>query len=155
MDNTWIVIASASEAFIYSLDQEAHSKGKIKIDLITNLSHPQSRKKDEELITDRSGHYFSNTGTIGPGSYKTPTDPKKHEADLFAKEIAKELENARIANRFSHLVLIAAPHFYGLLKKHINKNVSNMISMNIEKDYTKAPNKQLLGHLEQHLLNSK
>lgn len=155
METTWIVIANASDAFFYSLDEEAFEKGKIKIKLISSYNHPQSRQKDSELITDRAGRFASDHARfIGPGSYKTPTEPKKHEADVFAKKIIGELEDARTANYFQKLILIVPPNFHGLLNKHSNKNIHNLIAMTIEKDYTKTPSKKLNAYLEQHLLNS-
>lgn len=154
METTWIVIANASDAFIYLLDQEAFSKGKIKIDLVATHNHPQSRQKDGDLISDRSGYFHNDSNKIGPGSYNAPTDPKKHEADIFAKKIITELESARTLHHFDKLILIVPPQFYGLLNKHSNKNINSLIMLTIEKDYTKTPSKKLLEYLNHHLLKS-
>ena len=152
MLKTWIMIANASEAYCYSIDNKQLVKGRIDLELLNSYTHPESRKKDGDLISDRSGHYQS--GTLGHGSYITPTDPKEHEAVSFAKEIADILESGRIANDYQSLILISPPHFHGLLNKHINKNVSSLIREKIEKDYTKVGKKQLTEHLKRYLIKS-
>lgn len=152
MATTWVIIASASEAFFYELNKKAFSKGKIQLNLVASYSHPESRKKDGELMSDRSGHYRNDV--MGHGSFINPTEPKKYEAEFFAKEITDALDIARTTNDFDSLVLITPPHFLGLLNKHMNKNVQNLIHTKIEKDYTKTPNKALVEYLERHLLKS-
>ena len=65
--------------------------------------------------------------------------------------MAEDLESARISGNFDELIVIAPPHFHGLLNSHFNGHVSTLISLNIKKDYTKANEKQLLGYLDEHL----
>lgn len=156
MDVTWIIITNSSDAYFYQLDEKEREKGKLKIDLVASYHHPKSRKKDGELITDRAGHFISHNtaGTLGHGSYENPTDPKKHEAEVFAKQIADELANAKNSHQFDELVLITHPQFHGLLNKHFHKNVSSAIHLKIEKDYTKTPNLELREHLKPYFIKS-
>lgn len=157
MTGTWILIANASEAHIYDLDHSQFLKGKIKLKLLDSLEHPQSRMKDSELVADRPGSYRAGHSGKGPdshGSYLSQTEPKEHEAEVFALDVAHALEKARVANLFQKLILIAPAHFQGFLKKHMNKNVENLISERFEKDYTKIPMEKLNNYMHQHLIDA-
>lgn len=156
MDVTWIVVTNSSDAYFYQLDEKEREKGKVKLNLVASYHHPKSRQKGEELITDRAGHFISHNtaGTLGHGSYENPTDPKKHEAEVFARQIADELANAKNTHQFDELILITPPQFHGLLNKHFHKNVANSINIKIEKDYTKTASIELKEYLEPYLINS-
>jgi len=153
MLSTWILVANASQAFFYALDVKELHKGKIALELLNTLEHEESRKKDAELMSDRSGHFQS--GNLGHGSsYYNAVDPKEHEAEVFAKEVAQALESSRISKDYEQLILVIPPHFHGLLNKHLNKNVVGLIKEKIEKDYTKDHIKKLEAHLARHLISS-
>lgn len=129
MKTKWIVLANASATYIYAVN------GKNSIDaveLITKLEHPESRKKNRELVTDRPGHYQTNHATRG--SYSQHTDPKKIEMDNFAKEVADFLEQSNALGKYQSLIMIAGPNFYGLLMKHLHKPLHELIDKVIEKE---------------------
>jgi protein required for attachment to host cells len=149
-ENTWIIIANAAFAHIYLLNHKFFQQDIIKISLLHSYEHPDSRKKDSELVADKSGAYRS--GEAGFGDFTSPTDPKEHEAEVFAMQLAKELEAARTSNQYTDLILIASPHFTGLMKKHLNKNVLDLIKTYIEKDYTQIPINRLMKYLDDHLI---
>lgn len=140
MSTTWILVSNASSAKIFR--NTGPNKG---LELIREFSHPQSREKNADLVTDRPGH---NQGAgNGHGSFVSATLPKEHEADVFAQELAKELESGRVANQYARLVLVASPAFMGSLNQHLNAAVKNLVSDTMEKDYTRATDKELNQHL--------
>jgi protein required for attachment to host cells len=153
MSYTWILIANASQARIYSIQKAklfiSNHQYENCLDFITELEHEKSRKKTGELITDRLGSYQTSQG--GHGSYVEPTDPKEVEADRFAKEIAEVLDQGRLKGEYEELVIVATPHFQGLLKKHLNHVLSRMISNTIEKDYTQYKERELAQQLREQL----
>ena len=51
MATAWILVANASEAKVYA--NKGIGKG---LEVIVRLSHPDSRKKTSELVSDRAGH---------------------------------------------------------------------------------------------------
>ena len=145
MTNTWILVANSSEAKIFSVNKIKFINGKEKLSLIKEFDHPDSRKKDTEIASDKLGHY--QTGGLGHGSFVEATDPQKHEADNFAREVIEALEVSRVANQFRDLILVVPPHFHGLLNKHLHKPLQKLIISVIEKDYTKSPQNVLEVHL--------
>lgn len=141
MSTTWILVANASTARLYSND--GPNKG---LRLLKEMEHPESREKALDLVSDRSGHNQSHGG--GHGSFIQQTDPKQREADRFALELAKELEQGRAGNNFDRLILVVSSPFSGLLNSRLGNHVREQVTDTIEKDYTRATEKELAGYLE-------
>lgn len=144
MSITWILVANASQAKLY-----ANNGPKKGLSLLKELIHPESREKAANLVSDRPGH---NQGLgNGHGSYVPATDPKEHEADRFALELARELEDGRTSNAYERLIIAASAPFLGMLNGRLSTQVKGKLAESIEKDYTKLPVKELSGHLESRI----
>lgn len=140
MSTTWILVSNASTGKL--LRNAGPNKG---IELVREFFHPQSREKNGDLVSDRPGR---NPGAgNGHGSFVPATLPKEHEADVFAIELARELEAGRVGNQYSRLVIVAPPAFMGQLNQHLNHAVKGLVSDTLEKDYTRATDKELGQHL--------
>lgn len=144
--NTWLLVANASKARVYRFCK-AHflqSVDQKDLELKEECEHANSRKKAVELITD-------NPGKFGHGSFVEASDPKEHEAERFAIELAEKLETGRKENQYRELIIAAPPAFLGLLKKHLTNDSSKKIFKTIEKDYTAHDDKALATALADHL----
>ncbi|HRD33256.1 MAG TPA: host attachment protein [Rhodocyclaceae bacterium] len=137
---TWILVANASLAKLY--ENMGPNKG---LKLVKELLHPESRLKNSELVTDRSGS-LSSSGN-GQGAMEPHFSPKDHEAKVFAQEIAKELYIGRTRNAFGRAIVVAPPAFMGMLNAVMDGPTAQMISERFEKDYTKSPEPQLRERL--------
>ncbi len=133
---TWILVANASLAKLYA--NLGPNKG---LTLVKELIHPESRQKNGELVSDRSGAM----GAVGSGggSMQPQTLPKQHEAKVFAQEIAQALYQGRTSNAFKRAILVAPPAFMGLLNAVIYGPTAQLITDRFEKDYTKTPENEL------------
>jgi protein required for attachment to host cells len=140
MTTTWILVANASEAKLYA--NKGINKG---LEIIASFDHPESRKKGSDLVTDRSGHMQSSGN--GHGSRQPATDPKQYEHENFARELAQHVEKGRTTNQYQRLIVAAEPHFRGLLNTTFSSQVKTLISESLDKDYTKATDKELATHL--------
>ncbi len=144
--NTWLLIANASKARVYSLCK-AHfiqSANQKDLQLEESCEHIESRMKGEDLISDKDGKF-------GHGSFVEATNPREHEAELFAIELAKKLDVARKDNQFHELIIAAPPAFLGLIKKHLTNDSMKKIFKTIEKDYTAHDDRDLASALSDHL----
>jgi protein required for attachment to host cells len=139
---TWIMIASSSIGHLYKTGNLRNDN----IILVKEFSHPQSREKGVDILTDRPGHY--NTGHAARGAYEN-IEPKELEADHFSRELVDALNHGHNNHEFEHLILVAAPHFYGLINKHLKFNVDDIV--HIPKDYTKLKGRDLLESLRGYL----
>ena len=136
MPVTWILVANASLAKLY--ENLGPNKG---LKLVKELIHPESRQKNGELVSDRSGA-MAMTGS-GCGSMQPQTMPKQHEAKVFAQEIAQALYQGRTSNAFKRAIVVAPPAFMGLLNAVIDGPTAQLITDRFEKDYTKTPENEL------------
>ncbi|MCK2094779.1 host attachment protein [Thauera aromatica] len=142
---TWILVANASLAKLYA--NLGPNKG---LTLVKELIHPESRQKNAELVTDRSGAMAANGS--GGGSMQPQTLPKQHEAKVFAQQIAQELYQGRAANAFRRAILVAPPAFMGMLNTVIDGPTAQLITDRFEKDYTKTPENELGDRLGSAIL---
>ena len=134
MPARWIMVANTVNAQIYQID------GK-QLCLMAEFDHPEGLKKAQELTTDRPGQY--NTSHNGQGSSPPAHSPKEVEDERFAMHLCQVLEQARNAQQFQVLTLIAPAHFVGLLTKHCSKPLKNLIDRVIQKNIINLPSQTL------------
>lgn len=140
MKTTWILIANASEARLFSAKKTYKD-----MELIKEFHHPESREKVHNLISDASGRYRKN---ISPKSaFEEMHNPKKLEAEKFAQILAFTLEQGRNKNLYSNLILIAPSQFHGLLNKSCSHFVIDKVIERLDKDYTKIREHDLNKYL--------
>jgi len=141
MDNTWVLVANASEADLYATERLGAEMSPLK-----HFEHPESRAKGSELASDRPGNNHSRGSSMG--TMGDPVDPKAFEAERFASELANELDKGRTHNAYRRLVLVAVPQFQGLLRRHLNDHTQAMVFKNINKDFTSCNPRELPARLK-------
>lgn len=126
---TWIVVSDASRARIFE------SRGTLeRLTLVGELAHPESRYKSGELGAKRHSTVTGATGIHGGLSQQT--SPKETEAERFARLVATRIDEGATHNTFVRLVLVAPPHFLGLLRKRIGPAAQATLHITVDKDYT-------------------
>lgn len=145
LDNkvTWVVIADSNICRIYH-----YSKKLNQLDLIKEINHPENKERDIDLTSDKPGHY--QTGGSARGAYSQPMDPKEIKIDDYSREIAKELEHGRDTNAYEKLIVISLPHEEGLLFRHLNNHVKNLVTHNIKKNVLHLSHSDLLDFLHKN-----
>ena len=154
MDNTWLVIANDAKAYIYDLEHPTKPeikdlplifRDKHDIPLIKTFEHPEGRMLAHEFMSDKDGH-LKSPGTHG--KFSEDSTPHEKEEERFAEEIAKYLEHARGTQSYQHLIICAAPHFYGLLKQRLHAHAAAMIQEHLLKDYVPLQKESLRKVIE-------
>lgn len=140
MAKTWILVANACQARIYSRNGIRQE-----LALVKEMMHPESRMKNSELVSDRAG-YMPGVGN-GHGSKQPPSDPKQNEALHFAQELAQTLNQGRCSQQFERIILVAPPAFMGLLGEKIDVQTAKLVTEKLGKDYTQSTEKELVGYL--------
>src|SRR6267378_5023674 len=115
MQTTWIVAADSSRARILRVVGREH-----RLVEIQDFVNPKGRMHDRELITD--AHPRQETTAV------------EHETELFAKEIDRYLDKARVKGLFDKLHLVAPPKFLGLLRHNLGKETAKRVAEEIDKD---------------------
>lgn len=140
---TWILVANSAEAKLLSTDNLRVGE----LTLVRELTHPESRQKGCDLMSDKSGHY--STAGSARGAF-SDHDPKEVEAEHFAIQLAHELKVGWGDNQYENLLIVTPAHFYGVLKKHLHDNSAITIT-HLSKDYTKHALPELHSSLKEML----
>ncbi|MBU0653816.1 MAG: host attachment protein [Gammaproteobacteria bacterium] len=141
----WIMVADASRARFFSAG--AGKGGLIERE---DRIHAKSRFHGRDLETDAPARTFDSAGP-GRHAVEPSTDVHEQEVETFAHELAVYLGNAYEAGRFQQLYIVAPPHFLGLLRKQLDKNVSAAIVLELDKDLTKHSVEDIRNHLPEFL----
>ena len=139
---TWVLVSNAAEARLFK--NEGCNTG---LHLVQDWQHPDSRKHQDELVTDAGGRVQQSFAAGARPGIEWQTSPKEAEMLHFASELATYLSAARKQNAFQHLVLVASPHILGLLREKLDAPTSAMISGTLSKDYTYVGIEELSKHL--------
>lgn len=131
MSGYWVLAADSAKARIFR-----RNKRYSPLEEIQTLVHPESRLQRQDLVSDRPGQVHESR-TPGESANEEPTDPKVAEAQVFARDIAHRLREARLAGDFSVLILIADPKFLGLLRKSIDADTQKCIEHAVAKNVTR------------------
>ena len=137
--STWILVANASQAKLYS-----RTNIKNGLSLVKTLTHPESRMKNAELVSDGSGAMQS---AGGHGARQPQTEPKQNEAIHFAQQLALELNQGRNEQQFRQLVVMAPPAFLGLINDKLDDQTAKLVTSRLDKDYTHFSDKEILSQL--------
>lgn len=139
---TWILVANSATAKILATDNLRTGE----LEIVDEFSHPESRKKSSDLVSDKPGHYKTDVGVRGAYS---DADHKEVEMDHFALELVHKLKAGLHQNQYKNLIIVASSHFYGVIKKHFHEH---KIEINhIAKDYTKYTILELRDALREKL----
>jgi protein required for attachment to host cells len=142
---TWILLADAGNARLYASNKLASDWT-----LVREFSHPEARQHAADLVSDKQGE--TRQSATGARSAMEPRTPlKKKEAEKFAHELAEALQKGLDQQAYERLVLVAAPHFLGLLREALPARVSEKISDVVEKDYLHLDEPKLKERLEEQL----
>lgn len=141
--STWVLVADSSRGRLFSVPAKDAQWV-----LVKEYVHPASRLTDGGLTTDQAGrtHGFGVTGARS--AMESKTSPKEVEFQQFAHELGQVLHDGHGQQAYSRLVLVAPPHFLGLLRKTINPTVSKLIGATIDRDYMHLSDADMHKHLD-------
>lgn len=140
----WIVLATTNQYRIYNYQKEGHQ-----LTLFKEESHPESKAKISDLVTDKQGHYKAGASH---GAYSPHTSPQEDEIDRFLRTLAEECKAGKANNQYENIILIAPPKVDGILAKHFDKHVKNQVISNLKKDYIHFSTEELNQFLRDNWL---
>jgi protein required for attachment to host cells len=151
-----IVIADQSQArFLDVPSRHALVDPAAELILSERLTDPAAHLHDRDFKSDKPGRSFERgpllTGRRGAAAHHAVGEdrsPRAHAAELFAQRIMESLEAARSRAEFDQLVLVAEPHFLGLLRHFLSAPLRTGLIAEVHKD---LGHEQGL-HLREHLI---
>jgi protein required for attachment to host cells len=154
----WILIADASRARIFRDDRPTKP-----FTLVDSLEHPESRARVRDLMSDAMGRKPAGMSRGGPDTLAAAgsssarpgaapdTDAKAVEAQKFARIVAEHLEKGLDQRAYDSLVVVAPPHFLGVLKQCLHHEVGKHVELYINKDLTQHERTNIEQHVRSEL----
>lgn len=142
----WIVVADEAAAIIYSRERKFSGP----ITELRRFENEAARLKAAELDSDKGGRSFDR---FGPGRHAMGddgSDPRTHEAEVFAREIAGYIEKGLQKESCRDYALIAAPRFLGLLREALERSVKQGPWLTIDKNVVSHDVQFLENLLQRH-----
>jgi len=165
---TWILVADRAQARILVPEEAGAKSLRQHVDFVGRAGylepdvkepsplteqdafiHPESHLSQQDTESDRGGRHKSTESAQHSGDAKR--DFKHQTAEHFAKELVDYLDKARQENQFKQLALVAAPLFLGTLRKTLTSSLSKMVTLELDKDYTKLKPTEIRKHLPEAL----
>ena len=129
---TWVVVADGQKVLF--LQNRGDSEI---IDLRVLDWRAQDNPATSDQGADRPGRAYDSGG---PGrSAMEPTDWHQIAEDRFAQEVAGNINDAALAKRFSHLVIVAPPKALAEIRSHLHIKARESLVAEIAKDLTNHP----------------
>lgn len=127
----WILVSDASRANLYSAELREDDWS-----LVKAFEHPEGREMSREIeATSPPGRGQQGKAQGGRRTALEPrTWPKEAEAQRFAQQLANYLEGSIASRQFDYLVLVAPPHFLGMLKGSLGRQAEKHVRAAVDKD---------------------
>lgn len=107
----WVLAANRVQAVLFQ-----RTRGQ-KLRYIERFIHPEGRRREQELVSDKPGRVQTRFRQGVPRhAYGKERVWHERAAAKFAKELMHFLKVAHSERRFDELVVIAEPHFLGILR---------------------------------------
>lgn len=139
---TWVVVAHRAGARI--LEHDGPGKG---LRLLDEIEHPEGRKLEGEIDSDRAGH-LQGPGRAGGHAASKHQTSHEHDGQMFAQGLAGRLQQGHQTNRYARLVLVAEPRFLGVLKGELDTATAKAVSATVGKDLRAARTDEIAAHLQ-------
>lgn len=138
--NRWFVIANQTNMTIYG------EPGDQKFHFIDRLTNEEGRAHEGDLDSDRSGRSDSSSGA---GSHALDRRHHKHEeiARKWAAKISLRLNEGNLKNEFEEMILVAEPHFLGILRNELPAPMMKKVIAQIPKEYTRGSDTEIREHV--------
>ncbi len=138
--STWVLVAHRTGARLFE-----HAG--LQLDLLRSFDHPAGRVEDQDVETTTSKRTFDSHAQ---GRYAADRKNSPHEraAVSFAHELAQMLEEGRSRKGVNRIVLVAEPHFLGLLRAELGDAVGALVTATVTKDLHAVSASDVLRHLE-------
>ena len=130
MNNVWVLVCDAAKARVFEIRDGGPTWHAVELVL-----HEGSRSKASELVGGPSGTRSSEGRSVHHNALAPASSPKEVEKSGFAHTLATTLDQAMRSARFRKWVLVAPPHFLGLMRKEITSELEKHLLTTVDKDF--------------------
>lgn len=131
MNTVWILVCDSATSRLFETRDHAPSWV-----LLETMTHEESRSKSSSLASDHSGSRSSEGRSVHHNALAPASSPQEVEKGRFAHMLVKSLDQAMRSHRFRKWVLVAPPHFVGLIQKELTPELEKHLMTTLDKDLT-------------------
>jgi protein required for attachment to host cells len=125
----WVLVCDAAKARLFEARDGDPSFHPVEL-----LMHEQSRRKASELVSGQSGSRSSQGRSVHHNALAPHSSPKDVEKARFAHTLTTTLDQAMRTTHFRDWVLVAPPHFLGLIRKELTGELEKHLIATVDKD---------------------
>jgi protein required for attachment to host cells len=130
----WVVAADSVRARLF----EVRGTDGLMTEVL-DLSNPQSRLSDRDLVSDRGGRVRVGGDSSRRHVYGEDNRERTHTRKLFAARIAAALDELRANGRLGRVYLVAEPGFLGVLKSQLTPETRTLVAGSINSGLATSP----------------
>lgn len=127
-EETWVLVADARRAEFYRRDEPGGP-----LELVQQLTDDEARARERDLVADKPGRSFDSAGQ-GRHAMDPAHSEKQRLRSAFAQRITHMLDAARMADRYTQLIIVAAPAMLGELRAHLNAPTASRVAAEFSKE---------------------
>jgi len=142
MNMVWVLVCDAARGRLFEVKD-----GDAVWHLVETFKHQESRIKSSDLASDHVGRSSSKGASVHHNALAPASTPKEVEQSHFGHELGVMLDRALRAKRFRRWVLVAPPHFLGMLKKELTPELLENLMTTVDKDLSHEELPALVEHL--------
>jgi len=135
---TRVIVADNARARIFASHSVLNQ-----LEEVEDFVHPEARWTNAELVGDSAGKSVDMRGSLEPA-----TEPREHEARVFARMLGRHLKDMHNQQHYEQLVLIASPKFLGMLRRELPRPLEQLVSKVIDKDLTSAEVDEIVDYIK-------
>jgi protein required for attachment to host cells len=151
-----IVVADESEARFYDIGGP-----RAPLQLAGRLENPAARLHDRDLKSDRPGRVFDRAppatgrrGAVAHHGTGGERKPRDQEAQRFARQIVRTLDQAHRQDQFDRLVLMSGPPFLGTLRAALRKSARSTLIGEVAKDLVHQTEREVRAHVPREIFQT-
>jgi protein required for attachment to host cells len=142
MNTVWVLVCDAAKARFFELRGDSPTWH-----LVSEASHDGSRSKTADLVSDKAGRSSSEGNGVHHNALAPASTPKEVQKEHFAHSLRNTLDQAMRSARFHHWVLVAPPHFLGMLEKELTVELRKHLMKTVDKEMTHLAPRELAEKL--------
>jgi protein required for attachment to host cells len=131
MATVWVMVCDAARGRLFEIRGDDPLWHVVEV-----FSHPESRVRASELVSDHSGQSSSQGDSVHHNALAPASSPKEVEKGHFVHTLATMLDQALRSRRFHRWVLVAPPHLVGMLRKELTPELEKHLMATVDKDLT-------------------
>jgi protein required for attachment to host cells len=133
---TWVMVANRQGARIFVRNER-------KLGLVGEFDQAAGKRGSAGEDAPRPHHTPDRHGH----GHEAAASAHEHSAEVFAKELAGELKSGRAQQHVTQIILIAEPHFLGILRHELDAPTARLVTSSVPKDLVHATIDDIEAHV--------